>query len=78
MARAYLKVFIDSHSEESVLEELTKIPEVRLADLTMGEQDIIVVVESETFDDIMQIVLGQIRRIPGISRTVTNLAISVK
>lgn len=78
MARAYLKVFIESHSEEEVLEELLRIPEVKLADLTMGEQDIIVVIESDTFDDIVQIVLGQIRRIPGVVRTITNLAITAK
>ncbi len=78
MARAYLKIFIDPHAEETVLDDLLKIPEVKLADLTVGEQDVIAVLESDSFDDIVQIVLGQVRRIPGISRTVTNLSISYK
>ncbi len=78
MARAYLKIFIDPHAEETILEDLLKIPEVKLADLTVGEQDVIAVLESDSFDDIVQVVLGQIRNIPGISRTITNLSISYK
>ncbi len=78
MARAYLKILIESNSEDTILDELMKIPEVKLADLTMGEQDVIAVLEADSFDDIVQIVLGQVRRIPGIARTITNLSISYK
>ncbi len=78
MARAYLKIFIDPHAEETILEDLLKIPEIKFADLTVGEQDVIAVLESDSFDDIVQVVLGQVRRIPGISRTITNLSISYK
>jgi nitrate reductase NapAB chaperone NapD len=78
MARAYLKIFVDHQDEDRILNSLMEISEVKMADLTMGDQDIIVVLEAETFDDIVQIVLGQIRRIPGIVRTVTNLSVSYK
>ena len=78
MARAYLQIFIDTRAEDAILDDLTKIPEIKMADLTMGEQDLIAVLEADTFDDLVQIVLGQIRRIPGISRTITNLSISYK
>jgi DNA-binding Lrp family transcriptional regulator len=78
MARAYLKIFIDHQDEDRILNALMELPEIKMADLTMGEQDIIAVLEAETFDDVVQIVLGQIRRIPGITRTVTNLAVSYK
>ncbi len=76
MAKAYLKILINSHSEDAVLDRLKKIPEVKAADLTMGEQDLIAVVEAETFDDLVQVVLGEVRSIQGITRTITNLAIS--
>lgn len=76
MARAYLKILINSHSEDAVLGGLKKIPEVKAADLTMGEQDLIAVIEADTFDDLVQVVLGEVRRVPGITRTITNLAIS--
>lgn len=78
MAKAYLKIMVDARNEERVLEDILGIAGVTGADLTTGEQDIIAVVEAETFDDIVQIVLGQVRRVPGISRTITNLAISYR
>ena len=80
MARAYLRMFIDSRSrdEDRILNDLLQIEGVSLADLTMGEQDAIAVIEADTFDDIVQIVLGQVRRISGITRTITNLSISYR
>ena len=44
-------------------------------DLTAGEQDIMAIVEAETYEDLLQIVVGQIRPMSGIERTVTNLAL---
>jgi len=75
MARAYLRIFVDASDEDRILRELLKINGVKMADLTMGEQDAIAVVEADTYDDIVQIVLGQVRRIRGITRTTTNLSI---
>jgi len=78
MARAYLRIVVDASDEDRVLRELLKVEGVKLADLTMGEQDAIAVVEADTFDDIVQIVLGQVRRIRGISRTMTSLSVSYR
>lgn len=78
MARAYLRIFVDAADEDRILKELLKVDGIKLADLTMGEQDAIAVVEADTFDDIVQIVLGQVRHIRGITRTITNLSISYR
>ena len=78
MARAYLKILVDAADEDRVLRELLEVEGVTMADLTMGDQDIIAVVEAETYDDIVQIVLGQVRRVHGVGRKVTNLAISYR
>ena len=75
MARAYLKIWTKTGKEGSVREELLDIKGVTMADLTAGEQDIIAVVEAETYEDLLQIVLGQVRPLHGIERTVTNLAV---
>ena len=75
MARAYLKIFVESFEEDAIVRALGQIVGVKSVDLTMGEQDIIAMVEADTFDDIVQIVLGQVRRVKGVSRTITNLAI---
>ena len=75
MARAYLKIWTKSGKEGAVRDELLNIVGVQSVDLTAGEQDIIAVVEAETYEDVLQIVVGQIRPLNGIERTVTNLAL---
>ncbi len=75
MAKAYLKIFVERGREEEVRDGLLKINAIKAADLTAGEQDLICVVEADTHDDIIQVVLGEVRAVPGISRTITNLAI---
>ena len=78
MARAYLRIFVDSSDEDRILNELLKVTGIKLADLTMGDQDAIAVIEADTFEDIVQTVLGEVRRIRGITRTITNLSISYR
>ena len=75
MARAYLKIWAENGREGDVREKLLGIPEVKAADLTAGEQDLIVVVEADTYEDLLQTVLGRIRPMKGIQRTVTNLVV---
>ena len=75
MARAYLKIWTKTGKEGSVREELLDIKGVTMADLTAGEQDIIAIVEADTYEDLLQIVVGQVRPLHGIERTVTNLAV---
>ncbi len=75
MAKAYLKVFVERGKEQEVKDALLGISAVKVADLTAGEQDLICVVEADSYESIIQVVLGEIRAVPGISRTVTNLAV---
>ena len=75
MARAYLKIWTKSAREGSVREALLNLDGVKSVDLTAGEQDIIAVVEADTYEDLLQIVVGQIRPLNAIERTVTNLAL---
>ncbi len=75
MAKAYLKIFVDRGREQDVRDGLLKISAVTSADLTAGEQDLMCVVEADTYDDIIQVVLGEVRAVQGVSRTITNLAV---
>ena len=75
MARAYIKIWTASGREEGVRDRLLRTDGVTAVDLTAGEQDIIAVVEAETYEDLLQIVVGQVRVMKGIDRTVTNLAL---
>ena len=75
MARAYVKVNVAAGKEHEVRDALLQRPEVRSADLTSGDQDIIALVESESFDELLDLTLNQLRTIDGVTGTVTNLVI---
>ncbi len=75
MARAYVKINTEAGKEKAVRDALLARPEVKSADLTSGDQDIIALVESDSFDELLDLTLNQLRTIDGVTGTVTNLII---
>jgi DNA-binding Lrp family transcriptional regulator len=75
VARAYVKINVAAGKEREVRDALLERPEVRAADLTSGDQDIIALVESVTFDELLDLTLNQLRTIEGVTGTVTNLVV---
>ena len=75
MAKAYLKIDVEAGKEKEVRDALLKIKGVKAADLTAGDQDIIAVVEGKTTDSVMKMVIGELRRVRGIEKTITNLVL---
>ncbi|MCD4690633.1 Lrp/AsnC ligand binding domain-containing protein [bacterium] len=75
MARAYVKINAAAGMERAVRDALLERPEVQSADLTSGDQDIIALVCSESFDELLDLTLNQLRTIDGVTGTVTNLII---
>ena len=75
MARAYLKIDVVPGSEKSVKDALNKVSGIKAADLTSGEQDIICLIEAKTYEDILKLVVEDLRGIPGIKKTITNLVL---
>ena len=75
MAKAYLKVWTDSGKEKAVCSQLRKTSGIVSADLTAGDQDIIAVVEAKDYESLLKLVVSKVRKIKGISRTVTNLVL---
>ena len=73
MVRAYLKINVKPGSERTVKEKLLTVKGIKGADLTAGDQDIIAVVEAEAYDDILNLILNNLRAITGIEKTITNL-----
>lgn len=73
MAKAYLKVDVFPGKEREVKGAVLGIEGVRSAELTTGEQDLIVLVEGPSYEGILELIVNKIRRIDGIRRTVTNL-----
>ena len=72
MARAYVRITTGIGDEIAVRDSLRKLPEVIRADITAGEQDIICLVESESVESILEVVVSKIRTIEGLQGTMTN------
>jgi DNA-binding Lrp family transcriptional regulator len=75
VARAYVKINVAAGREREVRDALLGRDEVRSADLTSGDQDIIALVEAKSFDELLDLTLNQLRTIDGVTGTVTNLVI---
>lgn len=75
MARAYLRIKIEMGKERSVRDALLKFDEVKGAELTTGDQDVLVLVEADSFEDILQVVVDKLRTVKGIKSTVTDLVL---
>ncbi len=75
MARAYLKICVDAGMERNVCDSLKKLPVVKVADMTTGDQDIIAVVEAPSYEALLRAIVEQMRQIDGISSTSTSLVL---
>ena len=75
MARAYLKIEVEMGKERSVRDSLLKFDEVKGAELTTGGQDVLALIEADSFEDILQMVVDKLRTLKGIKNTVTDLVL---
>ena len=71
MHMGYVLLNCDLGSEERVARELGRVPNVRHAHLTFGAYDVIAEVHAGNREDFERTVGGRIRRIPGVSSTMT-------
>ena len=72
MAKAYLKINVIPGKEKIIRSALAEIKGVKEAYMTTGSQDIIVLVEADSFENLMKLVLAKLRVIEGITKTNTN------
>lgn len=75
MAKAYLKIAVETGKEREVRDALKKIPEVKTADLTTGDQDIVAVIEAQSYEMLLRTIVEKTRGIEGISSTSTSLVL---
>ena len=76
-ARAFVLIETAVGRNKEVVNLLRQLRGVKSVDLVTGPYDIIAVIEGESLNDIGDVVTGKIHPIPGISRTVTCLALSL-
>ncbi|MEJ5167375.1 MAG: Lrp/AsnC ligand binding domain-containing protein [Thermoanaerobaculia bacterium] len=72
MARAYVRICVNVGKERELRDEIRKYPEVKSAEITAGEQDLIALVEAGSFEEILSVVSNKIRKNPNIKVTWTN------
>ena len=76
MSRVYLLIKVESGKEHEVYEAVKKLPYVKIADIVTGPLDIVVVFETENLSKAEEVILNNVRRIPGIKETTTLIALT--
>jgi DNA-binding Lrp family transcriptional regulator len=75
MPTAYILANCLAGSEERIIKEIAELPEVKEVRGTYGVHDIFVKVKSDTIESLNHTITVKIRRISGITSTVTMIAI---
>jgi DNA-binding Lrp family transcriptional regulator len=78
MPTAYIFINCTLGSEENIIKEIATIPEVKEVRGTYGVHDIFVKVEADTMESLNHIIIIKIRRISGITSTVTMVVIEAQ
>ncbi|MBI4231517.1 MAG: Lrp/AsnC family transcriptional regulator [Planctomycetes bacterium] len=73
MAEAYIKVWVYPGKEKAALTAMRKTKSVKSARLTAGEQDIVAHVTGKSYEGILKYVMSNVRTIPAVRNTITNL-----
>ena len=75
LATAYLLLNVETGTEEEVMRSLNPIQEVSEAQMVYGIYDIIIRVESETMEEMKNLVNGRIRRLYRVRSTKTMIVV---
>lgn len=75
MPLAFVLINAEIGSEEEVLSELKKIPNVKEAYLVYGVYDIVGKVQAETMDKLKEVITWKIRRLDKVRSTLTMIVV---
>ena len=75
MPLSYVLINVELGTEDEVLEEVRKIPNVKECHRIYGIYDMIAKVEAESLDMVKQVVTSKIRRLPSVRSTLTTIVI---
>jgi len=75
MPVSYVLINVEPGSEEDVLKEVRKLPNVKECHRMYGIYDMIAKVEADSMDGLKEIITWKIRRLPGVRSTVTTIVI---
>jgi DNA-binding Lrp family transcriptional regulator len=75
MALCYVLLNIEPGSEERVLNEVRKVPNVKDCHRVYGVYDMVAKVEAASMDSLKEIVTWKVRRLDGVRSTLTAIVI---
>jgi DNA-binding Lrp family transcriptional regulator len=75
MPVSYVLINVEPGSEEEVLKEVRKLPNVKDCHRIYGIYDMIAKVEGDSMDGLKEVITWKIRRLPGVRSTVTTIVI---
>ena len=76
MTLCYVLMSVEVGSEEKVLEEVRKVPNVKECHRVYGIYDVIAKVEADSMDELKGIITWKIRRLNGVRSTFTTVAMT--
>ena len=75
MQRAYVLIETAGGKSKDVADALRKVSGIAASDVVTGPYDVIAVAQGTDANSIARLVLNEVRGIPGISKTMTCLAV---
>ncbi|MCL4371017.1 MAG: Lrp/AsnC ligand binding domain-containing protein [Chloroflexi bacterium] len=75
MQRAYVLIETVGGKSKEVVDTLRRVSGIAVADVVTGPYDVIAVAQGDDANSIGRLVLNEVRGIPGISKTMTCLAV---
>ncbi|MGA2791650.1 MAG: Lrp/AsnC ligand binding domain-containing protein [Candidatus Bathyarchaeia archaeon] len=75
MPVSYVLINVELGSEEAMLKEVRKVPNVKECHRLYGIYDMIAKVEADSMDGLKEIITWKIRRLPGVRSTVSTIVI---
>lgn len=78
MPQAFVLINAEIGSEDELLKELKKIPNVKEAHTVYGVYDIVVTVEAETMEKLKELVTWKVRRLDKVRSTLTMIVMEGK
>ncbi|RKN38814.1 Lrp/AsnC family transcriptional regulator [Streptomyces hoynatensis] len=71
MVQAYILIQTEAGRASAVADEISRLPGVIRAEDVTGPYDVIVRAEAGTVDELGRLVVAEVQRVPGITRTLT-------
>jgi histidinol dehydrogenase len=73
--KAYVFIKAAADTAEAVVQAIRSVPGVHDVDLVMGPDDVVVIAEHGTAEDIATMVLSELAHVQGVERTSTYLVV---